>query len=284
MKNFELIDDYLSNRLKGAEREAFEKQLDQDPTLKSDLAFQKQVVNGIRQARAAELKAMLNKVPVGGTVIEFSVMRMAAGLAGAAILAAGIYYYANRGEFPPIDKAATNVGGETPVKPDNTQPESQQPNDSSTTPLPEQKQDSPKKDDEKKPASKKTSQVTPVVKPNLEVADPSAELADDTHTNSPVTTAAYQPGVTASAIQVELDSSNKKYDFHYQFVNGKLMLYGPFDRSLYELLEVNGQQHAIFLVYKDSYYLLDSEQTAITKLQPIRESKLISTLKDYRKI
>lgn len=282
MKNFELIDDYLSNRLQGAEKEAFEKQLGQDPTLKSELAFQKQVVNGIRHARAAELKAMLNKVPVGGAVVQFSLMRMAAGVAGAALLAAGIYYYANRGEFPPIDKAATDMGGE--VDKPQEQPEPQQPADSSTNPQGEQNEVAPNKDNEKKPASKKISQVTPVSKPTLDVSDPSADFAEDNMSNAPVATASYKPEVSSSSLQVELDSSNKNYDFHYQFVNGKLMLYGPFDKSLYEVLEVNGDQHAIFLVYQENYYLLDAEQSHITKLHPIRESKLISTLRGYRKI
>ena len=286
MKNFELIDDYLSNRLNGAEKEAFEKQLDQDPTLRSELTFQKQVVSGIRHARAAELKAMLNKVPVGGSVIEFSVMRMAAGLAGAAIVAGSIYYFANRGELPPIDKAATNMGEEVEKKateqPTNTQPESQ-PSDSASTPAPDD-QSAPKKEEDKKPAKKKTSMVTPVAKPTLEVSDPSGDLSDDNTANQHVATASLKSAVSPASVQVELDSSNKKYDFHYQFVNGKLMLFGPFDRSLYEVLEVNGEQRAIFLVYKESYYLLDEEQSNITKLQPIRETKLISTLKDYRKI
>ena len=77
MSNFELIDDYLSNRLTGAEKEAFEKQLNNDPSLKSDLDFQKRIVEGIRTARATELKSMLSKVPVGGASasMDFSVMK-----------------------------------------------------------------------------------------------------------------------------------------------------------------------------------------------------------------
>jgi hypothetical protein len=39
MSNFELIDDYLTNRLNEQEKEAFEKQLESDPALKADVDF-----------------------------------------------------------------------------------------------------------------------------------------------------------------------------------------------------------------------------------------------------
>ena len=88
--------------------------------------------------------------------------------------------------------------------------------------------------------------------------------------------------LTASHIQVETDSSSKKYNFHYQFNNGKLQLFGPFDKSLYEILEINGDNHAVFLFYRENYYLLDEQQNQITKLQLIKDSALLKKLKEYR--
>src|SRR5690606_8124997 len=68
----ELLDDYLSNRLKGNERIEFERRLESDASLQSELALQRELIEGIRSARVAELKSMLNQVPVppasGGSI------------------------------------------------------------------------------------------------------------------------------------------------------------------------------------------------------------------------
>jgi hypothetical protein len=288
MSNFELIDDYLSNRLTGAEKEAFEKQLSNDPSLKSDLDFQKRIVEGIRAARAAELKNMLGKVPVGGTSVsmDFSVVRMAAGIIAAGVVGATIYFYVTRGETPPFDKAATDLNKTTEeLKKPETQPEdvTKVAADSSKEEAPVA---APEKESKKQPARKRDTaqpEVKPAQKPKLEVTDPSADLesSDNTKSDNPSTNLNHAD-IRPSHIQVDIDSSSKKYDFHYQFVNGKLMLFGTFDKSLYEVLEINGGKHAVFLFYKDAYYLLDENQHKITKLEPITDKALISKLKEYR--
>jgi hypothetical protein len=281
MSNFELIDDYLSNRLKGAEREAFEKQLNNDPALRSDLDFQKQIVEGIKNARAAELKNMLSKVPVGGTTIsmDFSVVRIAASLLAAGVVGAAVYFYVNRGELPPFDKAAGDLNKQTEeIK--KEEPANQ--NNEDATPA--VKEEEPKKETEKKPAEKKKEEVKPAEKPKLDVADPSEELdnSDNAKKDEHVLSAS-RSDITPSQILVDVDSSNKKYDFHYQFVDNKLRLYGSFDKSLYEVLEINGDNHAVFLFYKDSYYLLDENATKITRMEPIADAALVSKLREYRK-
>lgn len=287
MSHFELIDDYLSNRLKGAEREAFEKQLNNDPALRSDLDFQKQIVEGIRNARTAELKEMLNQVPVGGTSVpmEFSVVRMAAGVVAAGVVGAAIYFYVTRGELPPFDNAAGDLNKKTTEEIKKDDPARQ---DEAPAVKDEDKQDKDEKEETKKeslkPAAKKTEEAKPVEKPKLDVTNPSEELdqPSDPKNDEPVSSNR-RSDISPSTIQVDLDSSSKKYDFHYQFVGSKLMLYGSFDRSLYEILELNGDNHAVFLFYKDAYYLLDQNQTKVTKLEPIKDAALVNKLREYRK-
>lgn len=286
MSNFELIDDYLSNRLRGAEKEAFEKQLNNDPSLKSDLDFQKQVIEGIRTARTTELKAMLNKVPVGGATVsmDFSVMRMAAGIIAAGVVGAAIYFYATHGELPPFNKAATDLNSTEDLK----KPEATEPDVTNVAPdSNEVKETVPAVNEEPKKEPKKQSEpkqeVKPAEKPKLDVANPSDELNSNDNKQEEPTSNLRRGDITPSHVQVEMDSSNKKFDFHYQFAGNKLMLYGHFDRSLYEVLEINGDNHALFLFYKDAYYLLDETQTKITKLEPIKDAALINKLRDYRK-
>lgn len=292
MSNFELIDDYLSNRLKGAEKEAFDKQLENDPALKSDVAFQKQIIEGIRSSRATELKAMLNKVPVGGATVsmDFSVMRMAAGLIAAGVVGAVIYFYVTRGELPPFNKAATDLNKKTEEQPggDKPQDNTQVAPDSNETPdakeeTPAIKEEDSKKEKSKKETGKQSEEIKPAEKPKLDVANPSDELESDDNTKKDDASSIRRNDIAPSNIQVEMDSSNKKYDFHYQFAGSKLRLYGSFDRSLYEVLEINGDNHAVFLFYKDVYYVLDENQAKITKLEPIKDASLVSKLREYRK-
>jgi hypothetical protein len=291
MSNFELIDDYLSNRLKGAEKEAFDKQLQTDPALRSELDLQKQIITGIRSARAKELKSMLSNVPVGETVtMDFSVVRMAAGLIAAGVVGAAIYFYATRGELPPFKKAAGDLNTQTeeiekqqPIEQDKTEvaPDSNVNPDAEATPAVQEES----KKENSKPAQvspKQSDEIRPAEKPKLDVTNPSEELENsDAKKNEPG--AVRRGDISPSHIQVEMDSSNKKYSFHYQFVGSKLMLYGSFDRSLYEVLEINGDNHAVFLFYKDVYYLLDEDQTRISKLEPIKDAGLVNKLRDYRK-
>src|SRR5258706_14798338 len=66
MSNFELIDDYLTNRLGEQERVSFEQELGSDPALKADVDLQKHIVAGAKKGRAGGLQAMRNNVPVEG--------------------------------------------------------------------------------------------------------------------------------------------------------------------------------------------------------------------------
>jgi hypothetical protein len=89
--------------------------------------------------------------------------------------------------------------------------------------------------------------------------------------------------VSDSRIEVENINNDKQYAFHYQFNLGKLILYGKFDKGLYEIIEVNGSAHSVFLFYKDNYYLLNEKETTITPLTPIHDGQLIKKLREYRK-
>jgi len=126
-----------------------------------------------------------------------------------------------------------------------------------------------------------TSKKQSSAKPKIEVVDPTDELTQETSREREKLSQP-KPTVTTSRIAVEINSTNSKYSFHYQFNQGKLILYGIFDNGLYEILEVNGDTHSVFLYYKDNYYLLNEKQSAITPLSPIKDLQLVKKLKEYR--
>jgi len=288
MSNFELIDDYLTNRLSEGEKEGFEKQLESDPALKTDVDLQRSILQGIKGARAAQLKSMLNNVPIStGHTIEFSVARMAAGIIGAGVIGAAIYFYFQPGDVPSLKDASADFakkGEQIQAPQDQTKPpvEPETIPQQETTPVisaPEEKKAVDTKG--KEPAKKNNEEVSqPKANTKLEVTDPSEEMKDTE--NKPGTSEASKRTVTASHVEVETDTANKRYTFHYQFASGKLFLYGAFDRNLYEILEINSDAHAVFLFYKENYYLLNEKQIQITRLEPITDSALIKKLRDYR--
>ncbi|MBL7860639.1 MAG: hypothetical protein JNJ65_05705 [Cyclobacteriaceae bacterium] len=278
MSNFELIDDYLSNRLSEADRKTFEQQLQSDPALKADVEFQSQIIEGLKQARIAELKAMLNKVPVGGSSIQLTPLRIAAGLVGAAVLITAAYFYYRNNEQP-LPKISTSLEDSIKIA------EDQKPEPIESTP--EQTEESKK--EEVKPAVKKQESVksekpvpskTQVAKPTIDVIDPSADLNESTPSKGTELTA--KPAISPSKVDVDIDSTNKKYGFHYQFVKENVVLFGDFDKSLFEIIEINGEVHSLFLYYKQNYYRLDETQTEVTPLQVVTDKALIQLLREYR--
>ena len=286
MSNFEQIDDYLSNRLGEQEKKAFEQQLAGDPSLREEVEFQRRIVEGVRQARMAELKSMLNHVPVpGGSA--WGGAKIAAAVVSAGVISTLVYLSMNNEEAKPAE-----VKKETPVevivepqKEEISKTEEVIPETVAT----ESKEEKSKVKENAKAAVKgKDTSVkgeekiaSPVHKPDINVVDPSNELSGDKDADA-ASAGATRSAITASKMEVITDIDNKKYNFHYQFAKGKLILYGPFDKSLYEILEIHGDGHAVFLYYKENYYLLDESQTNITQLRPISYSALLKKLREYR--
>ena len=268
MMNFEKIDDYLANRLPSEEKAAFEQELNGDPALKEEVTFQQEVIEGVRQARMLEIKQMLNQVPVPSS--GWSSGQIAATVISVGVVATSLYFYFQNDE--------------PTLSPDQNPPAViSQPDPSTTAPaaVNEQEETSPAKEEPKSSnTATKPKTVSPVQKPDIQVVDPSDEFKE---TEEPAETTTHAKSeLSLSKMEVTTISANKKYSFNYQFAEGKLLLYGPFDKSLYEILEINGGNHAVFLFYKENYYLLDESQKAITPLEPIRDGSLLQKLKEYR--
>jgi hypothetical protein len=278
MSNFELIDDYLTNRLNAQEKEVFEKQLESDPALKADVDLQQQILQGVKNARAAELKSMLNKVPVNtGYTVEFIVTRIAAGLIGAGVVGAALYFTLKPEQVPNLSDAAADLSkksGQLQPKAEEPVPAVVEPEEKEIIPAEAEKKDVPVKMEQQKTVPSELKQ------PKIEAIDPSEEMVENE--NAPAVSESHKGAISVSHIAVETDTANKNYDFHYQFASGKLFLYGPFDKSVYEILEINSENHSVFLFHKDNFFLLDEKQIKITRLEPIKDTALIRKLKEYR--
>jgi hypothetical protein len=286
-RDFDLLDDYLANRLGQEDKSAFEQRLKSDTELRNEYDLQQQFIEGIKKARVAELKSMMNNIPVPAAPSTVSAVagKVAIWVVLIGMIGTGLYFYFDKGQTTtPVDqtsdkiipgseqeqqnKATTNVPGDTseeaPVVSEEPASSEQKPGES---PKAIKKQKSGADASAKEPA--------------IDVFDPSAEAQDNTAsdaTNETAPRVSHDPSIT-----VEIDSENKKYNFHYQFKDSQLILYGPFEKNLYEIMEFfNDKKRTMFLFYSDQYYLLKDDNSKLKPLTAIQDPALIKKLKEYR--
>jgi hypothetical protein len=293
--DFELLDDYLANRMSATEKASFEKQLEADPELKQEYAMQQKLVEGIKQARLVQLKGMLNNIPVAPlptTQTLLTKLGTAAVVAG--LIGTGIYFFF----FKESAEVKTQTETTTPEVPPQQEPSaaSPEPGNDSTSPVAEAAGDNekvaPKVEDKKvkkAPLKKKSTQTEEVQSPEKPAAfDPSTE---DSEENTEFLKALHGSAIRSmntSGLIVDNIPDNKKYDFHYQFINGKLTLYGQKfrDSSMYEILEFFGNNKiptTVVLYQNKKYYLLKDGNEEITRLTALTDPALLSKLDEYKK-
>ncbi len=286
MSNFELIDDYLTNRLSEQDRKSFEQQLASDPTLKADLSRQEEIIQGLKAARAAELKGMLNKVPITTPTIYLSPLRVAAGLIGTAVIATAIYLYIdNKDNLNPgqlsssfADSIRQTEQKGVEIKLDSASNKDELNEINSIQPIDKKENAVETKKETTPSAADNTKQEN---KPVIDLVDPTEDLTENT--SSPAKSGVNNSTIAIAKIDVDVISSERKFKSHYQFANGRLVLYGNFDSGLYEIIEVNAQHsRSLFLYYKASYYLLDEAKREVTVLKEISDPVLIQKLKTFR--
>lgn len=294
-RDLELLDRYIANGLKGEEKAAFEQQLNADPELSREYTLQQSIAEGIRQTRRVQLKAMLNAIPVpAATGGEAVLAKTLAGLLVAGAIGAGVYLYLK----PSNDSAATaqqespatETQPESVVTPD-TAPATETPatplaaqHETVTAPAPTEQAPAANKTARPKDTAATVPQESAMAKPNVTVFDPSEEGGNTApHEDGSLRDSSTEPKNAKSKIEVRTDNNNKKYTFHYQFKEGKLFLYGSFEKNLYEIMEFfSDNKRTVFLFYKESYYLLNEESEKIRPLTPINDPVLLKKLTDYR--
>lgn len=283
-RDIELLDDYLSNRLDPDSRSAFEDKLKTDPALQSELELQQQFISGIKKARVAELKSMMNNIPVPpastGTGIAAKVAIFAA-VTGVIGMSAYFYFKADNNEPAPAQQIE-QVESTTPVE---ERPEGTDKAGDHSAEVPKEPSSAGQRPaNVPEPVPEKEAEVPQPepVQPKVDVYDPSVELDDE---GSVLTDIEGKPGTWSHrpAVDVVVDAANKKYSFHYQFKDGKLFLYGPLQKDLYEILEIfSDEKRTMFLYHENQYYLLKDGSEKVTPLNPIEDPALIRKLNEYR--
>lgn len=289
-KDLELLDDYLANKLGVEERSAFEQKLNTDPNLKSEFELQQEFIQGIKKARMSELKSMLNNVPVPAAPTSGVAVgaKIAMWVVAIGVIGTGLYFYFDdeKQDLPAseIQTLQPEQGEKTEIakdgienQPENSNDEapvvSEEPSSSEQKPV-----QSPKAIKKDKSAARQSSQ-----EPKLDVYDPTKET--DENPSNPGNENIISKERNAPSLHVEIDSENKKYNFHYQFKEGKLILYGPFEKNLYEIMEFFADdKRTLFLYYNDQYFLLKEQNGSgnVRQLTAIQDQELVKKLKESR--
>ncbi len=282
-RDFELLDDYLANRMPAEERAAFEQKIQADPALQQSMAMQQALITSIRQARAAELKGMLNNVPISSIPGNTNALltKTLVGVGVAAVIGTAIYLLSNTQQ---------EVNTVTPTQADSAEA-ILAPAPTTITNTPEQtivaEASTVKKEVSKSTSTKKKAKktVTPApIADKIKVFDPSEDLQNGSTEPSENDILAIDDISTSfkASIAVTVDSTSRRHTFHYQLENDALLLYGPFEKNLFEILEFfSDNKRTAFLYYKKTYYYL-KETDKTTALAPVQDPALLNKLRQYR--
>ncbi|MBL7857065.1 MAG: hypothetical protein JNM57_05195 [Cyclobacteriaceae bacterium] len=278
-KDFELLDDFLANRMNAEEKASFEKRLETDTQLQKELLHQQKLIEGIQAARRMELKNMLNNTPVPPAQFgEGALLKTASWILVAAAVATGLYLFFNQDKE--IQDTAPAIADQHPASPKESITENStvvQP--SETTPEIAVTEAKKEVATDIAPANKTVKNSD---KPQLDIFDPSEEASSTSKPDQPIASTPDKKQEEASIV-VENITGSKNHTFHYQFLDGKLLLYGSFDRNLFEIMEFfSDNKRTMFLYYKDNYYLLSEENDHIRALTPIHDANLLKKLRASR--
>ena len=289
------IEAYLRQEMTDLERSGFERMMHENPELHEEVKHQESLITAIRKERVLQLKAGLQAVPVSlwsATLLEYA--KIAAISAGIGLASVGGYLYLNRNaaEIPGQSKKTETVAEQKAPVSDagNQQADIYQTPRPAVEPAPSNNP-SPAAGHTQPAESVNDSRKIPVQSGSIVLQDPeiAEPLMKSSQPETPQNLALPEDGLSSKTHpesmqpEVVMKRGNRE-KFHYQFSEGKLVLYADFSEKLYEVLELNqhGQQ-SLFLSYDGKFYSLDPMMNEISPLQEVKDKNLVQILSVYQK-
>ncbi|MEQ6166438.1 hypothetical protein AAOE16_04535 [Ekhidna sp. MALMAid0563] len=296
-QQLEQIDKYHSGRMSESEMASFEKQLESDPALKAESDLQSDIVGGLKEYRKLELKARLDAINVGPTWMEFmgqsALMKSMGGVIVASLIGTGIYLYGEQDEQ--VESGATvTINAPVAESIEYIWELGQEEHDNSTNTTLEKPEIANEPAMETNPevqvADQSAREEQVVINEDKEVFKPSFEAPDVTNVEEdskfqsagldelPETTNA-----TASEDPIDVETeNNRSKTIKYKYYDGKLFLSGDFDKSTYEILEINSASgRRIYVYYIDTYYKVGTTDR-LTELPAVKDQDVIKELELLR--
>ncbi len=266
-RDFELLDDYLADRMAEGDRSAFEEKLTADPDLQQEYVIQKDLIEGIKNARIAELKAMLNKVPVpSGNPGNAIGSKIAIGTAAAVVVISAAYWI-TRDDSPNViaPKQGMRIEEQAPVE------QAEEP-----VADPQQVQDQPDLGQQEEISR---VQQAPVETDQNQTSAGTEHSRPSLAKRPGALSAPAVPGSPEGVSSLEVKTGDIRYSFHYQLNDGKLLLYGPFKKDSCEVVVLNTEgKRQNYLWDGKKYYSLQESDDEVKPLVPVVDADILKKL------
>jgi hypothetical protein len=304
----ETIENYIRGEMSGDQKLQFENQLNQDPLLKEELVFQQDLIQSIQDVRKTELKSRLDGVQIGlfDGVTSTAGFKILATAVITTVIGVGSYYafFNESSETSARQEETAQIIEEEPkeTKPvvveaedKKKQPEETNMDSAAAKKEPQLIAKAEPKEEKPQPVRKekkaeptvqkveedKDSDINPVI-PDL--SDNFAEEDSTPDNDIDIPDNELGPGTTETRANFEIETrTDSRNQFHYRFRSGKLILYGDFSGSTYEIIELNSSiGKSYYLYYDNNFYPLNVENTKITELRVLTDKTLIEELKKIK--
>lgn len=280
MTNNERIDAYFNSDLSEVEKQNLLNDLDSNPGLKEEFEFQQEVVNGIKAYRKQELIAKLDNIQIVSTGQALLIKTIAViGIVGAGTV--GTILWMDNNDIP----EETNVikTEEVTTQPEEIPVESISPETETAIVENIEETDTPvdKAENPESISKEVESNIPEVAIPefNEPEVDTTVKTDEDLVAPDAVNTSDL---VLSSQTDVDIIIS-KKYNFHYQAKDGKLLLYGDFNDSPFEIIEIKTNIGInTYLFYKENFFELKQDNEEIRPLEVVENKELIKELQKRR--
>ncbi len=294
-----LIDNFITGKMSPEEMQLFVKDMQKDAVLADEVRLQQSIVDAIKEQRRLELKSRLDSIKVGSSYGSY----LSAGISTAVVIF-GIWYFTsdfsimeNTTTDPVIQEEVEIISTEKSIEEliaseeENTETplnkslaESDLPSDILSSDINSKSDQIEGFSSNKKSSTFKDENVAN--QPNIiqpQIPDPPG---DSGITISDMSDNSLDLGKgtprSVGKVEVEIKASNE-YNFHYQYFNNKLYLYGDFGKSPYELIELNTEKSKdLYMYFEGKYFALKTNQLDITKLTPIRDKIIVKGLDNLR--
>jgi len=277
---FRLIEAYFEGKATPDEKAMLEAKVKSDPLVEAEFNLQQNIVKGISNARKLELKSRLASIDIPthtGILTGSGAQWLAGTIAGVTIFGSVLYWTLSTFELSikPLDLKA------------------QQEITFNLESIPDFPEIAVKKNVVTDFESTKSQVLAPDLteeKKEINEDDPTAKVQpqalmsydDDkffTNQNEEELERLSSREIAhsrADKTEIEfLDAVDNKDEYHYRYFNSKLFLYGDFNDTPYQIIELNDKgRKQLFLSYNDEVYKIKDNTTEIAELKTLEDDLL----------
>lgn len=281
------LEAYFSGTMSETDRILFEGRVESNPELKSEFERQNDIVEGLKAHRRTELKTRLNNISVEptliGTLMQGSMMKSLTYGLTAVMVATGGYFFYNKDAAIEYHIEALNAKTEYALG-------------SALTPMTFNQLDYRFEGNiqmldyvEAAPVFKKREVVEESPKQSIafevpEVMPTHEETFDGMAVDFNAMDRIDQVTGISEVDKVNIQTiSSRRYNFHYRLEDNRLFLYGKFNESPYEIIEISTPgSKKLFFYYHGDFYQLRKNASSITPLSKIENRELIHELDEIK--